>query len=1129
MTGSGNISVLTAAHFDPGTGRIEMELPEGMTVDAIVRAALPAATTADHRQLRVALVSEKGSQIILPEYWGRVRPRPGVRVVIRVIAGKNALRSVLQIVVAITALIVAPMIGAALAGTFGLTSAVWTGVAGLGINLVGNLLINALVPPPKDERPQNRYTIQGWRNRLDPNGAVPQVLGTVRYAPPFAARSWTEIVGDFQYVRALFTFGYGPLHLTDFRLGETSLADYDEVEIEVREGRSDDLPMSFFPTQIVEENVGTELLRPLPRNDLGEVERIAIKWPHPEEGPFTRWELPEGIETPVVRTTGADATGASVILVWPAGLFRMNDDGAKLNHTVVVRIEQRLIEAEEWQLVEALTITGRKLETFYRQHIWDFPTRGRWQVRLTMMTRETEDSKIQQRTAWAGLQTIRPEYPLNFNRPLALVALRIKATHQINGQLDNFSALAGSYCLDWDHETESWVERQTSNPASLYRHVLQSPANIHPEPDSGIDLPALQDWHDFCRVKGLRYDAAHDQASMILRDVLAEIAAAGRATPRHDGLRWSVTVDRPADLLLVDHVNPRNSREFRAARRYFKPPDAVRVQFLDAENDFQPAERIVRWPGHEGSIDVTEALPLPGKVHAAEVWREARRRMYEAIHRPDSYQCIQDGAVRVATRGDLVTLSHFVLNRVEAAARVREVQGALVVLDDQVALESGKDYAIRFRHFDGSGDQVGTSVVRQITGAAGETELLQLTGDGPAPLAGDLIHFGPAGQVDHNVVLRGIEAGEDMASVLHMIDASPQIDEIVDAEEAPPWSSRVGDELDFGALAPPVPRFTSIVSGASGTEEAGLVEYRIEPGIGAVITAEFEVQHRLASAMDWTTIIIPAASGGGQITGYETGDPIVLRATALSFAGTPSAPTAEIALTVGENDAELPAALDPEAISVTTLLGGVLIMFATGSDEATEQVQVYRSTSATLNRDTDGVGAPIPVAPQQSYSTTLGDTTRSNLLANSGFDSAASWTMDESWEIDAGVATHAPGDAGAIGQPLAAEAGRFYRIGYQVLDRSAGTLTPRLTGGSTRTGTAVAVDEYHLDRIQAVSGNDHIEWLASDTFDGSLDDVVAYTETAACLTQGTHFIWLEPQNEDGVPGPVFGPIEITII
>jgi len=126
------------------------------------------------------------------------------------------------------------------------------------------------------------------------------------------------------------------------------------------------------------------------------------------------------------------------------------------------------------------------------------------------------------------------------------------------------------------------------------------------------------------------------------------------------------------------------------------------------------------------------------------------------------------------------------------------------------------------------------------------------------------------------------------------------------------------------------------------------------------------------------------------------------------------------------------------------------------------------------------------------------------------------------------VAQHTAGSADAIGQALSAEAGKYYRIALSVSDRTAGTVTPRMTGGSDRPGADVASDGTHSDRIQAVSGNDTIELLASSDFDGAVDDVTAYLETAACLTQGAHYIWLEPQNDDGVPGPLAGPFTITI-
>ena len=80
MTG---IPVLTASQFDPGVGRVELTLPDGLTLMQIVRQALPGATAVDMQRIRVALVTEAGSSIVEPALWHAVRPRPGVRVVLR--------------------------------------------------------------------------------------------------------------------------------------------------------------------------------------------------------------------------------------------------------------------------------------------------------------------------------------------------------------------------------------------------------------------------------------------------------------------------------------------------------------------------------------------------------------------------------------------------------------------------------------------------------------------------------------------------------------------------------------------------------------------------------------------------------------------------------------------------------------------------------------------------------------------------------------------------------------------------------------------------------------------------------------------------------------------------------------
>jgi predicted phage tail protein len=1114
---AGTIPVLAAPLLDPAMGRVDLELPEGLTVLEIVHAALPRASARDLAHLRVTLVSASGAVVVSAKHWQRVRPKTGVHVVIRLIPGKNVLRSLLQIVVSVVAVALGQFWAPALAGALGISTGIAAGLIGLGVNVLGSLLINALVPPakPKQQGTTEKsevYTISGWRNRLDPNGVVPDVMGKVRYAPPFAAMSYTEIVGDIQYIRAVFCFGYGGTHglaLSEFRIGDTNVSEYDEIDMEVREGLATDTPLTLYPAQRNDESIGAELVRPLPRNDAGTVISGAAK------------------ETPVIRTTGHDASGASIIVGFPAGLGSVNDSGDPVNVTVSLRIRQRRANTLPWTVVATLNITAAKFEGFYRQHTWTFPERGRYEVEVTRMTDEHTSTRTQSRSSWLSLQTMRPEYPLNFDKPLALVAVRVKATYQLNGALESFNGLASKRCLDWDAPTQTWVARQTSNPASWFRYALQSPANPRPAADSGIDLEALQHWHEYCTAKGLKYDRALDE-DKLLRDSLAEIAGAGRALPRHDGVRWTVIVDRPKELV-VDHINPRNSWQFKASRSYFDPPDGFRVSFLDATNDYKPAERLVPWPGHSGSITLTEALELPGKTDPAEIWREARRRMYEALYRLDTYTVVQDGPARVATRGDLVMGSFDVLERTQVAARVRSVSGKLIELDEPVTMVAGRTYAVRFRVYESDEDTIGQSVVRPVVPIVGTQATVLLQGnDEERPLLGDILHFGQSLTESFPLLVTRVEAGQNFSSHFRLVDAAPIIDELTDEEVPPAWSGRVGDEVGDATGQPPAPAFTSIRTGLSGTGVEGGLNVLLAPGSGAIISATFRLQHRLAGAPAWNTLEFPAAEGGASVPGYATGNPIQLRAAAISPSGTVGSFTTVISLTIGNDDAPIPAALDSATVSVVPLLGGATILFSTTDNAATKRIQLYRSTSGALNRATDAIGVPQDVLPSRSYSLPDGDSTRVNLLSNGGFDSATSWTLGTGWSISGGIASHAAGTASALSQPFAATAGKTYRLAATLSGVSAGNLTPALTGGVAVNGTPRTANGNFSDKLVAVAGNNVFGISASAPFVGSIDNAVAFLETETCLPAGVHNYWLEPQNADGVAGPVSGPFSVTI-
>lgn len=1106
-------SLLLAPLFDPGAGRRALELPAGATLAEAVDLALPGHTATDRAQLRVMLVSEAGSVLIEARYWRQVRPRPGVRVVIRLVPGGDGMRSVLLAVVTIAAIALAPH----LAPLIGVTSDLGVSLVAMGLNLVGAALVNSLIPveTPDQENGKNRYTLSGWSNTLRPDKPVPYPLGQHRYAPPFAAMSYSEIAGDEQYIRALFCFGYGPLDISDLKIGDTPIEEFDEVELEIRDGRDGDYPVTLYPRQVLEDAEQAELVRPRPRNDAGEVIGEA------------------GIETPVVRVTAASTESVSLIFWFPTGLIRYSREGDERTYGTQVRIRQRFLDTDPWEEVTTLNFVAKRSDPFFRQYTWQLPSRGRWQIEVTRMNRENTNSRYHDRVMLAAVQSIRPEYPINFDKPLALLSMRIRATYQLNGQLDAVNALVKRYALDWDGET--WVEGLSRNPAVAYVAALTGPANPYPASSTEIDWEQVEAWHAFCATKGLKYDRIHESEES-LGDMLRAICGAGRAAPRHDGLKWGVVIDRPQELV-VDHLDPRNSYDFRWSRQYIDPPHALRVTFNDEANSYERGERLVPWPGHSGDITLTEELALPGKTDPDEVWIEARRRMYEIEHRPDIFTCMQDGAARVATRGDLVMVSHYVLDQTQLAARVARVDGPALVLDETVTVEEGVQYGVRYRVYADDNDIIGTSVVSQVSAPVGETSLLILPGATTLPLEGSVVQFGLLGSESLAARVLDVEPGENLSVQLRLAAAATIIDDLTDAEVPEDWDGIVGEAITFTPTAPLAPRFVfidSLVYGSIFEEDGGdstelRITLRLLPAQGetALVTA-YRIEYRLEGVSSWTNVTVPQASGGVEISGYSDGDGVELRAIAIGECGLQSSATSTITHVVGIGAAELPVALDSDAISVEGGLGHAAITIGVTAGGTTE-LQLYRAPSGTLlDQTAHALGTPISVSAGTSAMIVDGDGTRVALVVNGSFEADSDWSKGSGWTIAAGVAQHASGIAGALAQDITVAAGEMVRIAFSVSGRSLGSVTPSLTGGTTVAGAGVSANGRHFLELGAVSGTDTFELDADADFDGSIDDVTLYVRTAACAPQGVWDYHFKPLNDDGAEAAISGPVTAEI-
>lgn len=251
---------------------------------------------------------------------------------------KNPLRFVLMLAVAAASFFIPPLLPGAGVVLFGTGASALTlgSLYGAAIFGIGNLLINAFIPatPPRLRDLSNTLgrdaptlAIQGIRNRPDPYGVVPRVYGEIRVTPKFGAKTFTEIRGKDQIIRALFDLGPGPLDLRDLRIGRTAIDEYKAVNYEILQGFEDDEPLTLY-TRVPEEKGLQILLSP------GD------------------W---------VQQTTEPDADEISCDVSALGGLTGFDSSGDKLEQTIEFDVEFAVKDSGVWQSVTAPVAFGARL------------------------------------------------------------------------------------------------------------------------------------------------------------------------------------------------------------------------------------------------------------------------------------------------------------------------------------------------------------------------------------------------------------------------------------------------------------------------------------------------------------------------------------------------------------------------------------------------------------------------------------------------------------------------------------------------------------------------------------------------------------------------------------------------
>ena len=645
--------------------------------------------------------------------------------------GKNPLASILQLVVVAVAAMATWYIGGTGAGWLGIKAlglgAGWGWAAGAAVMMGGMLLVNQIagVSQPKlaaadNEAAAKVWSIDGAQNRADPYGVVPLVLGFIRFAPRFAAQYYTVLSGNEQYVRYLYVVGMGNVQVSDFRIGDTPIGNFQGIDYRVHQNWQGS-GFAWFNRAVAEEPLSVLVKNSIgwttrttkagtshialffTFNGLKRIDNKGKSYPVSVELEvrYRRVGTSDWIPYGGTRTTGGGTinllrkvSGNFSIGINPDGSLSINGGMAIVTGTFV---EKREMVADEehtrWYplytysieniqrvngftgsvsssrgtvtigngsvFVPYLVFSGQTVTTQRRGVEFDVPE-GQYEVSVRRVTsdsdKESTDQTIMDECTWTTLQSWS-------NRPAVIYQGRPLTLIEV--QLKATEQLSGNvdefncYCQSIAPcwNGTSWTEQPTNNPASLALLVATSPCTGKSASWAEMDMDSYADFYGWCQRWGWAYNAV--QTSRITAGELQHnIMGSGRGS--YAMLNGHGVVWDDPDAPVMDTLSPRNTWGFSAKKEFLSEPvHGLRMRFLNETRDFQEDERVVYTDGYN-ETNATNVIEWEqdGVTSPDLIWKHGRLRLAELRLRPEVYTLNAEAESLTLRRGEHVRCQH---------------------------------------------------------------------------------------------------------------------------------------------------------------------------------------------------------------------------------------------------------------------------------------------------------------------------------------------------------------------------------------------------------------------------------------------------------------------------------------
>lgn len=721
------------------------------------------------------------------------------------------------------------------AGTLsaGAAGAIVGGVAAAA-GIVAGAALNTLFPPPAPTTAQTGssgvsedpvYGFSRVANQASPYGAIPRVYGRRKIMPMHAMNPYVVCSGSNQYLYQMFTAGYGPLKIEDIQIGDTPIGNYKDVEYFIHEAflAGDEL-------KICKEDVWTDpysinLLKNAAStlNTTNDAEKVAVDIQFPmglyqvdkTNGNQLPWTVDLSIEVAPVGSTSwvpvsalrpvIDGSGSAVFSAVTANYWEAvgSPYTENPNHPVVDALPDSSARTDGDMLTtvsydengsatysdhrnhythatssNTVRASGKFTKPFFTTVYMTLPSAGHYQIRVTRLSddQDAATSAVNCTSYLSSIRSYRSAPPVAPDKPISLIEMKIKATDQLNGSVNNLSCIVTSKLPVY--QNGGWQVLETRSPAWAYLDVLRGTAIPRPVADARIDLDAFIDWATWCNQSMLNAPGLpralcdlEITGNTTVFETLKLIAGTGFATPTLAGSKHSIAIDRIRDTP-VQMFTPRNTLSFSGAIVYYNRPHALRVSYTPT--DSTSADEIIVYDdgynadGTGGKAQATkfETMKLVGVSRYEHAFVIARRTLAQSKLRIENWTIATDIENLIATRGSFVRFAHDVPNLGSGSGRITGITGQTITIDEDFKITTGNLVA-RVRTANGQQQDF------TITSAQGNRATLSGNISGIAQ--GDLLVYGQTNRVSMDCLVKSVRPGPDLTAQIELIPYAPAI------------------------------------------------------------------------------------------------------------------------------------------------------------------------------------------------------------------------------------------------------------------------------------------------------------------------------------------------------------------